>query len=134
MQGDNMGSIPLPALGVRPPEQPANPMDQYAKAVQLKSLMQAQQMQQQDMQIKQQQIKDQQAHTAAMNQWDGKDPEEIPKLILKNGGSGDAAMSMKKSILGQKVQYSQMAKDDAETGSKNIETLQKKHDMTAGAI
>ena len=97
-----MGSIPLPALGVRPPEQPANPVDQYAKAVQLKSMLQAQQMQQGQLQIQQQQIKDQQAHTKALTQWDGKNPDDIPNLILKNGGSGDAALNMRKMLLQQK--------------------------------
>src|SRR5579872_360053 len=41
-----MSSIPLPALAVNPP---TNPVDQFSKLVQLKSLLQGQQAQQQEM-------------------------------------------------------------------------------------
>ncbi|MFZ0293214.1 MAG: hypothetical protein WAL52_06380 [Candidatus Sulfotelmatobacter sp.] len=57
--------IPLPALDVKPPVTPPNPLAEFAQVSALKSQMQNQQLQQQEMQIRQQQIKDQQATTSA---------------------------------------------------------------------
>jgi hypothetical protein len=128
------------------------PIDQYAKAIQLKSLLQAQQQQaalapgqqqlqaqavtagQQEAKIRDQQIKDQQAQTAAMNEWDGKDPHALPGLILKHGGSSSAVMATGQQILEQQKAKSAMAKDDAETGAKNFDTAQKKNDALLGSL
>lgn len=143
-----MGSIPLPALSIQPPAQQPNMLENLMRLQQLKqsqAMMPGQlQAQQQSLQAgqlenqqRQQQLKDQQAHTAAMNQWDVKsDPngETLPQLILKNGGSGDAAMSLKKGILAQKEQISTIAKNDAETGQNNLKTLQGKNDINLGAL
>lgn len=144
-----MGSnIPLPALSIQPPAQQPNMLENLMRLQQLKQsqAMMPGQLQQQQQQVqagqlenqqRQQQLKDQQAHTAAMNQWDVKsDPngETLPQLILKNGGSGDAAMSLKKGILAQKEQISTIAKNDAETGQNNLKTLQGKNDINLGAL
>lgn len=143
-----MASIPLPALSIQPPAQQPNMLENLMRLQQLKqsqAMMPGQlQAQQQSLQAgqlenqqRQQQLKDQQAHTAAMNQWDVKsDPngETLPQLILKNGGSGDAAMSLKKGILAQKEQISTIAKNDAETGQNNLKTLQGKNDINLGAL
>ncbi len=84
-----MSSIPLPALDVRPPQQQPSPLDEYARALQLKSQMtnaplQTQALQNEvqsssaDVQIKQQQLKDQQAMTATMQQWGHAKPTPAP--------------------------------------------------------
>lgn len=140
-----MGSIPLAALNVRPPEQQQNPLGTLAQLMQLKqqqALMpgQLQQQQQQiqstalDVQQKQQQIADQKAITTAYQQWDGKNPDDLGPLVTKNGGSGTARIGVQKAYLALKEQYSTIAKNDAETGSKNIETLKNKNDMALGAL
>lgn len=128
------------------------PIDQYAKAIQLKSLLQAQQQSQneaplrmqalqqnvqagqQDIAAKQNAINDQQAQTAAMKEWDGKDPHMLPGLILKHGGSASAVMATGQQILAQQKTKSEMAKDDAVTGSTNFETAQKKNDALLGSL
>lgn len=128
------------------------PIDQYAKAIQLKSLLQAQQQQaalapgqqqlqaqavtagQQEAQMRTQQLNDQAAQTAAMKEWDGKDPHALPGLILKHGGSSSAVMATGQQILAQQKTKSEMAKDDATTGATNFETAQKKNDALLGSL
>lgn len=132
-----MGSIPLPNDS-QPLIAPADPLSAYQRAqVMLQQRqIQAQQLQhgQLENQQQQQQIADQKASTDAMLNWDGKNIEEIPSLILKHGGSAAAVFTAKQQILKQKESLSQMAKDDAETGAKNIETAAKKNDMLLGAL
>jgi hypothetical protein len=72
--------------------------------------------------------------TAAMNQWDGKSIDALEPLVLKNGGSAQAIMGLKQKSLDMKAKYSQIAKDDAATGTSNITTLMKKNDAVAGAL
>lgn len=125
-----MGSIPLPALHVNPPQQ-QDPMAGMEKLVQLKSLMQGQQMQQQEMQIRGQQVKDQQATTAAMKAIDPSkyqsDPSayyaDVSKSVLDNGGSATAAQGVQQHGLTVLKTVSDMHAQDAATGSKNLETF-----------
>src|SRR5258708_3471564 len=88
-----MGSIPLPALDLKPPQQP-DMMGDVSKLMALKSMMGQQQLQQQEIQIRQQQVKDQQATTSAMKNWDGKDWDALTKSVLENGGSSTAAQAI----------------------------------------
>jgi len=127
-----MGSIPLPALGIKPPEQP-DILGQVAKVQQLQNLRQTSQENALDLQTKQRDLQDQQAMTASMQQWDGKNPDELTGLMIKNKASAKAVMGMKSAILTQKKQYSEIAKDDAETGKNTMAALAEKHDMLAGA-
>lgn len=146
-----MGSIPLPALDVKTPQQP-DLLEKFSQLQQLRGQQQQQQMQQQeaplrmqalqqnvqggqlDVQQKQQTIKDQQATTAAMQSWDGKDLNDLPSLVLKNGGSGQAVIGLKQHILDQKAKVSAIAKDDAITGKNQIDAQAKKNDALAGAL
>lgn len=89
-----MSSIPLPALGVRPPEQQPGPLDQYAKLLSLRQLQaqgQTQQLQQQAMaqenQLRSQQIKDSQIYMDAL-QKSGGDFDKALDTAAKNGMSG----------------------------------------------
>ena len=86
-----MSSIPLPALDIRPPQQQENPVDQYARLMQIKQQManaplQTQALQNQvqagnlENQKAQIQLKDQQAMNAAMQQWaQPKSPAATPQ-------------------------------------------------------
>ena len=123
-----MGGYPLAALQVNPPPD--------IEGMRLKRLQQRQTVQEGalDLQLKQQQIKDQQAATAAMNEWDGKSLDDLPHLVLKHGGSSNVVFGVKDKIDAQKAKLSQIAKDDAETGSKKLDTLAKKNDMVLGAL
>ena len=122
-----MSSIPLAALHVNPPEQQPNALQQYAQLMAIKGQQQNQQIQGQEIQKNQQALKDQAAHTAALNQWDGKDPDQLPSLILKNGGSGDAALAMRSSVLKQKQE--KLAYD-----SQTFELKQKQNDVMLGQL
>lgn len=114
--------IPLPALTIRPPQDPSEGISRF---VQLKALLGQQQLlpgqlQQQKQQIhatdlenqqRAQTLADQKAMTAAMQDWDGKDMNELPSLILKRGGSATAVFGMKKNILDYQTQLSTLTKD-----------------------
>lgn len=136
-----MGSIPLAALNIRPPEQQQSPLQTLAALQQIRMMpgqLQAQQQQiqagQQENQIRAQQIADQKAVTQAYQQWDGKNPDDLGPLVTKNGGSGNARIGVQKAYLALKEQYSTIAKNDAETGSKNLDTLKGKYDLALGAL
>ena len=140
-----MASIPLVALSVKPPEAPPDLVGQYGRLQALRQQAQMAPLQQQEaqqqvqqgglaIQQQQQQLKDQQAMTAAMHEWDGKSLDDLSPLVLKNGGSSTAVMGLKQKALEIKQTYSKIAADDATTGSKNIETQQKKNSMVAGAL
>lgn len=112
--------IPLVALAVHAP----NAIQDAAGATQLKALGQATQQQaalapgqlqaqqqglqagQQESQLRNQAIQqgqfavqDREAGMKAMQQWDGKDPSQIPDLIQKNGGSLQAVLGAKKAAI-----------------------------------
>lgn len=89
---------------------------------------------QQQNQIRAVQLKDTQAMTAAMQQWDGKDFNSLIPLVVKNGGSAQAVMSLKNNALKMQQTYSQIAASDAATGAKNLQAIKDKHDMVAGAV
>jgi hypothetical protein len=133
-----MSSIPLPALSIRPPE---NPLDQYAKALSVKSMIQGQQIGEQQLQqekVKTQEtqigLKDMQARSAAMSQWDGKDPNNLADLIRQNGGSYDAVYAAKKQGLDLQQLYSKIALDDSTTGKNSLDVIKGQHDQVAGAL
>src|SRR6185312_9565786 len=135
-----MSSIPLAALDVRPIAQPESPLDQYAKVAQLKSLAQGQQVQQQSLQSGQIQIQqqkqalaDQQAMTKSMQDWDGKDINELPSLVLKNGGSANAVFGLKSQLLKQQQDLATLTKDQlANKASQNDMLLGKLQSVTDG--
>jgi len=122
-------------------QQQPNPLDQFAKALSVKNMIgqgTTQQLQQQGMalqnQNEQQAITDRAATTKAMTEWDGKNFEDLPALVLKNGGSANAVFGVRKQLLDQKQALSKIAADDATTGSKNMETYKGKNDQIAGRV
>src|SRR5882762_4372138 len=111
--------IPLVALQGQPMP---DPLRQAGEAVQLKSLLgqiAAQpgqlELQQQQIEMQKRQLTDQQARTAALQEWSnspGSLPmSELPRLILKHGGSADASLAMQKSIVDQQTQLTMLDKD-----------------------
>lgn len=121
-----MGSIPLPALHVNPPQDNGEGLQ---RMVQLMTMMRQQkaqeamlpgqiQQQQQNLQAgamenqqKQLQLNDQQAMTKAMQEWDGKDINQLPGLMLKHGASAQTAMSTKTGIIKQQQDLANLSKD-----------------------
>lgn len=133
-----MATTPSAALSIRPPE---NPLDQYAKALSVKNMMSqgtTQQLEQTGMEQQNQQralaINDQKATTAAMQEWDGKSYDDLLPLVVKHGGSSNAVLGLKKTILDQQEKKSKIAADDATTGSKNLDMMKTKNDMLLGHL
>lgn len=138
-----MASIPLPALDVKPP-QPNDSLGAYQKLMALRSLGQQQQIQQQtiqsnqqEQQIRQQQIVDEQATTAAMKSTDPTSPtyfDDLTKSALQNGASAARAQLIQQHGLTIKKTVSDIAAQDATTGSKNLETFIGKHKAVGDAL
>jgi hypothetical protein len=136
-----MAGFPLPALDIRPPQPQVDPLSQFQKVMSLRSLMGAQQLQQQqiaagqqEQQIRQQAITDNQAVTAAMKTWDGQDYDALAKSVLQNGGSANAATQIQQHGLTIKKTVSDIAAQDAATGSKNLDTFIAKHKAVGDAL
>ena len=103
-----------PALAIQPP-QIQDPLQEYQRVAQIKGQIQQQELQQQDIAIKKQQAQDLQATTAAMQEADPKSPtyfDDLPKLVLKHGGSANAATAMQQH--GMTVQKTAMDLTDAQ--------------------
>ena len=140
-----MGSIPLPALDVRPPQQQADPLEQYGRLMQLQNMQRMQPLQQQqaqqqvqsgqlDIQQKQQALTDQKAMTSAMQQWDGQDYNKLIPLVIKNGGSAQAVMGLKSKVLEQQQAISTTLKNNADAGLAQVNAQKTKNDEIAGAL
>lgn len=56
-------------------------------------------------------LKDQQAATAAMQEWDGKDINALPGLVLKHGASAQTVLGMKAGIIKQQQDLANLTKD-----------------------
>jgi hypothetical protein len=111
--------IPLVALAGR--QQPSV-LEQAGQALQLKALqgqisMQPGQLteQSQKIQAQQQALNDQKARTDALKEWSevpgSLPPSELPRLILKHGGSADAATKMQQDIIDQQTKLQTLDKD-----------------------
>lgn len=156
-----MGSIPLPALHVNPPQPPPNAMEQYGQLMQLRNapiqnqiLQQQAQAGQMDVQQKQIQLKDQQAMSAAMQQWGQSKPapaggaaqgapsasstmpnyDDLVELAKKNGASFNAIKGLQTSILDMRAKAATIAKDDAQTGASNATAMKTKNGMIVDAM
>lgn len=129
-----MGSIPILAANGIQQGTPPSALEAQQRMEAIKTSQQQQQLQGQQIEQQQQQLKDQQAMTQAMQSWDGKDFNELPMLVRKHGGSAQAIFGTAQQVLAQRSKVAELAKTDAETGSKNIETMMKRHDAALGAI
>lgn len=119
-----MSSIPLPALDLRP-QQSADPLQSIGRLIEMKSLLNSQQMQAGQLQLQQQQIKDQQALTNSLRNWDPSTQsyDDLAHSVIQNGGSGNAALQIQQHALSIKKTVSDIAAQDATSGSKNLETF-----------
>lgn len=99
-------------------------------------MQQQQQAQQQQIEMQRRQLADQDALTKAMTQYQvgTHSPDDLPGMIVSNGGSGQAALAAQQHLLQLKDTAAQIAQRDADTGSKNIETYTKRHDAGLGMI
>jgi len=146
-----LGSIPLPALNIKTPQQP-DLLEKYSQLQQLRASQQQLAMQQQEAplrmqalqqqtqlgagQVQQQQIQlnDQKAMTAAMQDWDGKDYTALPSLVIKHGGSATAVMGLKKNILDQQTQIATAAMDNGKAAQANAAATKAHNDLVTGAL
>src|SRR5882724_5725763 len=74
-------NIPLPALAAYRPEPQPDPLEQYARLVQLRSMAQSQQLQQGQQQLQQQQIQ--------QNQRKMQESEAVRQAFVQNDGDID---------------------------------------------
>jgi hypothetical protein len=137
MGGGINASIPL--MGIQP--QVPDPVQQYERAMQIKSIIGQQALQQQQqraneigIQQAQQSQQDQAAMTTAMQQWDGADYTQLPSLILKNGGSANAVYTAVQHLQDMKQKASEIAKNDAATNASNVESTIKNQDQYRGRL
>jgi len=107
------------------PYHPTDPIQQFGSLLALKNALAQQQLipgqvqaQRQQLeagalenQQRQQALKDQQAVTAAMKEWDGKDFNALPSLVLKNGGSGQSVIGLKNGLIKQQQDLANLSKD-----------------------
>lgn len=137
-----MSSIPLM---VQPPQPVQGPIQQAQQGASLAGLLQQQRIQQQmapgqmqlqqqaiqtgqqEQQLRQIQIQDAQAGQKALQDWDGSDPDALPDLIRKNGGSFNAVMSARQGILGMKTAAQKLQTDQ-------LDNLGKTNDIIAGHL
>ena len=127
-----MASIPLPALDIKTQQQ--SPLALYAQAQQIKNAQQENQnlqtqnqLGQTEVQQKQIALQDQQATTAAMKEWDGKNPDDLPPLVLKHGGSSTAVFGLKNTILDWKTKATKLSTDQ-------LDNLNKTNDIISGHL
>ena len=140
-----MGTIPFPNVADEAgqiAQAPQNSLAEYARVAGLKQqTQQAQamapgQLQQQQQQIEAQkrQFADQDATTKAFLNWNHKDPNDLATSVVQNGGSGAAAQAIQQHFLGIQKTSSDIAKQDAETGSKVLDTKIARHNQTLGQL
>jgi len=116
-----MASIPLPALDIK--TQGEGPLAQYAQLQQIKNAQQQSQLVGTEVQQRQQALADQQATTKAMKEWDGKNPDDLPPLVLKHGGSSTAVFGLKNTILDWKTKAATLDKDQLDNLNKTNEII-----------
>lgn len=129
-----MSSLPLPALAIRPPAQPTDPLEQFSRLQAIRSSMMGQQLQQQQLQgasqenqIRQIQLQDTQAASQAMRDWDGKDINDLPGLYLKHGASAQAILGLRSNIVDFQQKLGNAQKTD-------LENFKSKNDYIAGQL
>lgn len=132
---------PLVALSVPAPAQQPGVLAQLQQGLSLKAMMNQQQTSDQQQQLNaqkiqegQQSLSDQQVTTAAMKEWDGKNLDDLPGIVLKKGGSSTAVLGLKKQVLDQKKSVSDMAKTDADTLKTKLENESTKNDYLSQQI
>ncbi len=109
-------------------------LQQYEQVQKIAGGQQEQQLNAQKLQQGQQSQADQQATTKALQAWDGKNINELPSLVLKNGGSANAVFATTQNLLDRQQNMSYIAKADAATNQNNLDTQIKQNDQYRGRI
>jgi hypothetical protein len=107
--------------------QQPGPLQIYAQAQQIRGAQTEEQLRQTELQQRQLQLQDTQATTAAMKEWDGKNPDDLPPLVLKHGGSSTAVFGLKNQILDWKTKAANLTKDQ-------LDNLNKTNDIITGHL
>src|SRR5271167_4605542 len=126
--------VPLAALSIQ--SQGPSPLDQYAKATQIKGMIGQQQLQ--DIQI-QQAKQDQAAYTAANSQWKPNsqgvyDQNDFLDLLRKNNATPQTIMKLQTMQLDRTEKMSIAAKNNAEAATSQAALKSKNADLLAGDI
>jgi hypothetical protein len=100
---------------------------EFEQPARMKALNVATQGQSLENQQRQIALNDQKAMTAAMHDWDGANYETLPALVIKRGGSANAVMGLKKSILDYQTAQASKTKTD-------LENENAVHDEVVGAL
>src|SRR5882724_5187272 len=103
-------NIPLPALAAYRPEPQPDPLEQYARLVQLRSMAQSQQLQQGQLQLQQQQIQ--------QNQRKMQEGEAVRQSFVANNGDIDktiADVSRNRTVSPETLQALQLHSVDLKT-------------------
>ena len=136
-----MGTIPAPNIFADSQaiaQAPQNALAEYARVAQLRQQTSDMQTAQQGQQLQNEQaqraLQDQDAVTKAFLNWDHKNPDELATSVVKNGGSATAAQGIQQHYLGIRKTASDMAKQDAETGSALLKTKLESHNQAAGKM
>jgi hypothetical protein len=126
--------IPLPALSIRPPE---NPLDQYAKALSVKSMIGGQQLQQQEIQrsglqnqLLQQEVKDKQIISDSYKKNKG-DLDKTFNDAADQGASPASLINLHTLILGQKEKEASLTKTQLENMQTQNDAILQAHDSVA---
>lgn len=132
-------AYPLAALGVQVP-QVEDPMQAYARAQALKSLIGQQQIQQQQVQqagiqtqMMQQQQKDQQIWTQALLQ-SGGDPDKASNIAMQSGASGQSVFQHQQAVLAYREGLAKLAKSDSDVETAKFENIGRQNNLVANAI
>ncbi len=139
-----MGSIPLPALSVRPPQDPS---DIVSKALQLRSMAGQQKLQQQQLaneqlanqsgqvglQQQQMALKSQQAMMKAYTEAGG-DLDKAGPLAAKYGADPGALIKLKEASIQQQKQALELLKTRGERAIQESDLMQGAHEAVAKAL
>lgn len=107
-----------------------SPLDQMGKMLEMRGLQQQQQVQRQQLELQKQKVADEKATTSAMSEADPTKAsyyDDVAASVLKHGGSASSAQAWQQHGFAIKKQLSDIAKQDSETGSKNLDTYLGKH-------
>jgi hypothetical protein len=131
-----LGNIPLPALSIRPPEQP-DMMANMSKLMMLKNALGQQQLQQQGLQTaqlenqqRQMDVDSTKAFQKAYMEAQG-DPDKTAQLAAKYGAKPDALLSWKTAVNAQKIQAMDLVAKQGGEAKRQADLMQGAHDQIA---
>jgi hypothetical protein len=127
-----MASIPL--MIADPLAQERQAQDLVTQHQGLTSMLQDQQLQRQQIQQNQINLNDQKSMSDAMHEWDGKDINDLPSLMIQHGASASAVLGMKQHINEFAKQQADTALAQGQAGKVNLENQAQRHQNIADAM